>query len=136
VAAVQELLIDVLVTASAIASGQFGGDDEAVMILFILTGCGLMAVKAVHAFPGMQTHLVFVNHRILSARVTLRALSRGPHQFRAGLIGLKLRPRPVYKERGQNQGEGNHDSQENGSKRHSAPLEPALPDIVVGLKQK
>jgi hypothetical protein len=90
------------VTASAITGGQLGGDYEAVVVFFILTRCGLVALKAVHAFPGVQTHLVFVNDGILSSRVTFSALSGGPHQFCAGLIGLKLRPRPVYQERGQN----------------------------------
>jgi len=31
------------------------------MILLLLSGDGLMAVKAAHAFRGVQAHLVFVN---------------------------------------------------------------------------
>jgi hypothetical protein len=45
------------------------------MVLFTLPCRGLMAVEAVDARSGMQAHLVFVDDRILSARVTLGAFS-------------------------------------------------------------
>ena len=91
-ATVQKLLIDVFVAAAAVPRGQLGGDQEAVMILFVLAGSGLMAVEAVHTFLGVQAHLVFVNHRILSPGVAFSTFSGGPHEIRSGLVGLDLRP--------------------------------------------
>jgi len=85
-ATVQKLLIDVFVAAAAVPRGQLGGDHEAVMILFALAGSGLMAVEAVHTFLGVQAHLVFVNHRILSPGVAFSAFSGGPHEIRRGLV--------------------------------------------------
>jgi hypothetical protein len=106
-ATVQKLLIDVFVAAAAVPRGQLGGDHEAVMILFALAGSGLMAVEAVHTFLGVQAHLVFVNHRILSPGVAFSAFSGGPHEIRRGLVGLDLRPRAIEQERCQNEGKCN-----------------------------
>lgn len=145
-ATVQKLLIDVFVAAAAVPRGQLAGDHEAVMILFVLAGSGLMAVEAVHTFLGVQAHLVFVNHRILSPGVAFSAFSGGPHEIRSGLVGLDLRPRAIEQERCQNECKCNDNGDEHRSKRHSKPqsvknaVYPGPADdngnIVVGVEQK
>ena len=61
------------------------------VILFLLSGGGLMAVKAIHAFGCVQAHFIFVNYGILSARMTLGAFSGRTNQLGAGLRGLAFR---------------------------------------------
>src|SRR5262245_51094188 len=46
--AAQKLLIDLFVTGPAVARRQPGGDDEAVVILALLPGGGLMAIEAIN----------------------------------------------------------------------------------------
>src|ERR1700733_7109935 len=118
----QELLIDGLVTASTIPGRQLGRDHEAVMVLLLLAGRGLVAVETVHPLLGVQAHLIFVDHRILGPSMTFRAFSGGTYKVCAGLFGLHLRPRPVEQKRCQDEGKCNHHGQENGSKRHAAAL--------------
>jgi hypothetical protein len=61
VPAAQELLVDAFVAASAIAGGQSGCDHEAVVVFLFLSLGRLMAVDAVHPFPRMYAHFVFVD---------------------------------------------------------------------------
>src|SRR5579871_4428206 len=114
----QELLIDGLVTASAISGRQFRRNHKAVMVLLFLSCRRLVAVQTVHTFAGVGAHLVFVHDGILRTRVTLGAFSGGAHEFGAGLLGLDLGPCTINQESGENQREGNDDRQEDGSKRH------------------
>ena len=117
-AAVQKLLIDGLVAASAISGSQFGGDHEAVMIFLFLSGRRLVAVEAVHAFAGVGAHLVFVDDGILRTGVTLGAFSGGAHKVRVGLLGFDLGPCAIQQESGEDQSKGDDDRQKDGSKRH------------------
>jgi hypothetical protein len=84
----QELLIYILVAAPAITRTQPCGDDESVMVFLFLARSRLVAVEAVHAFPGVLAHFIFMNHGILQTCMTLRALSGGAHQVCAGLTGF------------------------------------------------
>ena len=86
--AVQELLVDVLVAAAAIAGGELGGNDEAVMVFLLLSGGGLMAVEAVDALSACSAHFVLVDDGVLGARVAFGALAGGADEFRAGLVGF------------------------------------------------
>jgi hypothetical protein len=54
VATPKEFLIDTFVAGAAIAGGQVGADGETVVIYFLLTGAGLMAVEAID-FPDART---------------------------------------------------------------------------------
>ena len=47
VTAAQKFLVDVFVARAAIAGGEMVADDEAVMVLFVLAGGGLVAIEAV-----------------------------------------------------------------------------------------
>jgi hypothetical protein len=61
VTAVQELLVDIFVAATAVAGGEFGRDHETVMVFLFLSGGRLVAIEAVHAFAGVSAHLIFVD---------------------------------------------------------------------------
>src|SRR6185437_1613393 len=84
-AATQKLLVDILVTAAAVAGRQFGRDDEPVMFLFLLSGRWLMTVEAIHTFLSMQAHLVFVHYGILNSRVAFCALALPLARTNSGL---------------------------------------------------
>src|SRR5438067_901007 len=101
--AAQEFLINILVAASAISRRQFRGDYESVVFFLFLARCWLMALQAVHSFPSVHAHLVFMHYGILHSFVALRAFSSGPHQLRTRLLALHLWPRPVDQESRQNQ---------------------------------
>lgn len=76
-AASQELLINAFVATSAIAGGQLGGNDESVVVFFLLTRCGLVAFQAVHTLAGVSAHFIFMHHGILDSGMALSALARG-----------------------------------------------------------
>lgn len=78
-AASQELLIDSLVAAAAIAGGKLGRDDESVMILLFLAGRRLMALETVDPFSRVRAHLVLVDDRVLGTGVAFGALTGGTH---------------------------------------------------------
>jgi len=126
--AVQELLVDPFVATPAISGRQFGGDHEAMMVFPFLPCCGLVAVKAVHALPGMSAHLVFMNDRVLRACMTFRALTGGANQVRTRLVCFNFRPGTIDEEGSQNQGKSNDNSHKHGSKRHMRHL---LREIAV-----
>src|SRR5215472_1203661 len=73
--AMQKLLVNVLVAIAAIACGELGRNDKAVVIFLLLSASGLVAVQAIHAFACMQAHLVFMHYGILCARMTFSTLS-------------------------------------------------------------
>lgn len=108
--AVQELLVDVFVTTAAIASSQvIGGDGVTVVVPAFLPCRRLVAVETVHALPSVLAHFVLVNNRVLSASVTLRALTGGAHKLRVGLLGFNPGPGAVQQKRGQDQRESDGD---------------------------
>src|SRR5579863_10382939 len=74
-AAAQELLIYGFMTAPAVPSCQLIGNHEAVMILVLLIGGGLMAFQTTYVLLTMHAPLVFVNDGVLLAIVTLGAFS-------------------------------------------------------------
>ena len=97
--AAQELLIDFLVTAAAIAGREARcRKGKAVVFLLTLSGRSLMAIQTVHALLGVLAHFVLVDHRILSSGVALRTLSGGPHELPARLLRLNLWPGAVDEE--------------------------------------
>lgn len=108
--AAQEFLVLVLMTGTAIARREVIADDETMMVDFLLTACWLVAVKTIHAFPGMDRHFIFVNDGILQARMTLGALARGTHKIRGRLLGFSFWPRPIDQKSRHNQRECNYDS--------------------------
>src|SRR6478752_9770853 len=65
-AAMEELLVDLLVATAAISGGQAGRRNrEAMMVFLLLALCRLMTVQTVHAFLRMLAQFVFVNDRVL-----------------------------------------------------------------------
>src|SRR5215472_1907892 len=78
VAAVQELLVDGLVTAPAIPRREACHDREAMMVLPLLPSGRLVAVEAGDALPCVPAHLVFVHDRVLLRGVALGALAGRP----------------------------------------------------------
>ena|SRR5690242_10685683 len=114
--AVQELLVDRLVTAAAISGRELRRDDKAVMVLLLLTRSRLMAFEAADAFAGVLAHFIFVDHRVLRARVALGTLAGSAHQGGAGLLGFRRWACSIDQEGCQDQGKRNHDGKEDRSK--------------------
>ena len=114
----QKLLINGLMAGAAVAGRQLGRNNEPVVVLFLLVGGGLMALQAIHAVAGMRAHLVFVNNRVLRARVAFGAFAGGAHERSAGLLGLRLGPSPVQEKGGEYQGERDGNCQKDRSEGH------------------
>jgi hypothetical protein len=74
-AAAEKLLINVLMAAPAISCRKTGDDSESIVFFALLLARWLVAVEAINAPLGMLAHFVFVNNRILRARVAFGALS-------------------------------------------------------------
>jgi hypothetical protein len=117
--AAQELLINVLVATTAVASRQFGGNYESVMVFLLLPSSWLVAVQAIYTVSRVHAHFVLVDYRVLGSEVTLRAFASCPDQGCSRLLGLDLWSCTIEQKRSQNKGEGNHDGDEHGAKRHS-----------------
>ena len=117
-AAAQELLVDALVATPAISRGQLGRDHETVMVLFLLSGRGLVALEAVHALARVQAHFIFVDDRVLGASVTLGAFAGSSDQVGAGLLGFYFGSCAIDQECRQDECEGNCDCDEDRAKRH------------------
>jgi hypothetical protein len=111
VATAKELLVDTLVAGTAVPSRQMSTDHESVMIDFLLTGSGLMAVEAIHTLLRMRRHFVLMNHRILEPGMALRALAGGADEVGRRLGRLDTWALPVDQKGGQNQCECDNDSQ-------------------------
>jgi len=118
VAAAREFLVDLFVAGAAIARSHLSGDYEAVVILFLLTLRGLVAVEAGNAFPGVLAHLKFMNDGILLMRMAFRAFAGGHDELRVGLVHLNAGPSPLDEESTKNQSEGDDEGDEHISKRH------------------
>ncbi len=118
VAAVQELLVDALVATAAVAGGELGADDKAVMVLLLLAFGGLVAVQAVDAFFGVGAHLVLMHHRVLEAGVALGALAAGANKVRRWLVGFDLGAGAIDQECGKNQRKGNGNSDKHRAEGH------------------
>src|SRR5579872_3652304 len=111
-AAAQELLVNVLVTASAIARGELRGDHESVVIFLLLARCRLVTFETVDPLAGVGAHLVFVDNRILSTSMALGALTCSPDEIGRGLFSFRLRTGAIDQECGENQGKGDDDGNE------------------------
>ena len=88
------------------------------MVLLLLSGRGLVALEAVHAFAGVRAHFIFVDDRILSASVALGAFACSADQIGAGLLGFYFRSCTIDQECGQDECKGNGDCDEDRAKRH------------------
>src|SRR5579859_1591452 len=126
-AAAEELLVDAFVAAAAISRGELGGDDEAVVVFLVLSGRGLVALKAVDAFAGVRAHLVFVHDGVLGALVALGAFSGGADQSGRGLFGFHLGTGAIEEKRSKDQREGDDEGEEDRTKRHWLPLGMSAP---------
>src|SRR5215470_1981376 len=69
-AAFEELLINIFMAAPAISCRQAGNDGKSVVFFPFLSLRRLVAVEAINALLRMLAQFVFVNNRILRARVT------------------------------------------------------------------
>src|SRR5262249_25175763 len=67
VTAAQELLVNIFMTAPAVARGQTADDGESVVRLALLPIRRLMAIEAIHTFLSVFAHFVFMHNRILRA---------------------------------------------------------------------
>jgi hypothetical protein len=121
VPAVQELLIYRFVATATVSRRKFRGNHKPMMVLFVLPGCRLMAIKTRYAFAGMLAQLILVNYRILGAGMAFSALAGGPDKLSAGLLGLGFRTRTVHQKSRQHQGKSDDDRHKNRSKRHCPP---------------
>ena len=111
-----------------------GADHEPVMIDFLLSGAGLMAVKAIDAPLRVCGHLVFVYDRILKPGVAFGAFSRGPDEVSSRLCRFDARTRPIHKKSSQNERECDDDSQEHRTKRHAVVPREIVPVGRAGAK--
>jgi hypothetical protein len=121
VPAVQELLIYRFVATATVSRRKFRGNHKPMMVLFVLPGCRLMAIKTRYAFAGMLAQFILVNYRILGAGMAFSALAGGPDKLSAGLLGLGFRTRTVHQKSRQHQGKSDDDRHKNRSKRHCPP---------------
>ena len=119
--AVQELLVDRFVTAAAVSRSEFHGNHKSVMVLFVLRGCRLMAIKTSHAFVGMLAQFIFVYYGILGTGMAFSAFAGGPHKLSTGLLGLGLRTSPVYQKSREHESKSDDNRDKNRSKRHCPP---------------
>jgi hypothetical protein len=118
---VQKLLVDALVTTATVAGGKFGRDNEAVMVLLLLPGSGLVTIQAVHTLPGVGAHLVLVYNGILAPGVALGAFAGRTYESSIGLLGFNSGARAVQQEGGNYQGEGDYNGNKYGPKGHRKP---------------
>lgn len=118
-AATKEFLINGFMAGAAVSRCQMCADDEAVVINLLLAGAWLMAIKAIHTFPGMSRHLVFVNDRILKTGVAFGALSRCADEIGGRLGGFHLRTLPIDQKSSHNKPKCDDDSEEHRTKRHA-----------------
>jgi hypothetical protein len=117
--AAQELLVDAFMAGTAVAGCEADADDETVMIDFLLTGRRLMAVQTIDTLLCVCGHFVFMNDRVLQARMTLGTFARRSDKIGGGLIGFHLGPCPIDQEGGENERKGNNDGNKYGAKRHA-----------------
>lgn len=94
-AASEELLINALVTCTAISGRQARYDDKSVVLLALLVLSRPVAIETVDVLLGMLAHFVFMDNRILLPRMAFGALARSAHTGGIGLIPFSFRPRPA-----------------------------------------
>jgi hypothetical protein len=120
--ATEEFLIDAFVAGAAVAGGQMSGDRKSVVIYFLLIRTGLVAVKAIYALLRVGAHLVFMHHRVLEARVALRAFTRRTNEVCRWLGRFYSRTLPIDKKCGHDQSERDDNGEKHRTKRHRAEL--------------
>ncbi len=122
VAAVEKLLVNLLVTTAAVASGEPDcSDNKAVVIFLLLIRCWLVTLQAVHAFLGMPAHLIFMNDGVLRALMALGTLSRGANQLARWLAGFSFGTGAVNQKCPDDKAERNNNCDEHRSERHWGP---------------
>src|SRR5215471_7056566 len=107
VAAAEELLINIFMAASAISCRQVGDNGESIVFFALLIIRRLVAVEAINPLLRMLAHFVFVNNRVLRARVAFGTLSRSAHELRLWLFRLNSGACAVNQQCRQHQREGN-----------------------------
>jgi hypothetical protein len=113
-AAMQKLLINLLMTTAAIASREAdSSDNEAVVLFLFLIRRRLVTLQAVDAFPGVPAHLIFMNDRVLRALMALGTFSRGSNQFAGRLASLAFGAGAVKQKCRDDKAERNHNRYEN-----------------------
>jgi len=91
------------------------------MVLFVLPGSRLMAIKTSHAFVGMLAQLILVNHGILGTGVAFSTFAGGPDKLGAGLLGLAFRTCTVHQKSRQHESKSYDNRNKNRSKGHDSP---------------
>jgi hypothetical protein len=86
--AAQKFLVNLLVARATVPGRYRSGDNEAVVLFFLLPLLGLMAIEAGNPLCGVFAQFELVNDGVLLIRVALRAFSGGFDKIRAGLIHL------------------------------------------------
>src|SRR4051794_30634718 len=112
-AAMNILLVDLLMAAAAVRGRQaHARDHKPVMIFFVLARRGLVTLQTIHAFLGVLAHFIFMHHGILQARMTLRTFARSPHESRIGLLSFDSRTRPINQKSAEDEGKSNYNRDE------------------------
>ena len=124
VPAVQELLVNGFMAASAIPRGELGGNYESVVVFLFLAGGGLVAIQAIHALAGVQLISYSWTTEYCVARMTFGALSGGANQAPRWAAPSQLGAWRRSQERRPELAKGNHHGQKNRAERHARP--PAL----------
>src|SRR6185369_1762521 len=95
VTAAQKLLINVFMAAAAVAGRKAANDGESVVFFTLLSFPRLMAIEAIDAFLRVLAHFVFMNNRILRARMALGAFSRSAYEVCSWLFSFDPGTRAV-----------------------------------------
>ena len=139
-AAAQELLIDSLVAASAIARRQLGRKDEAVMFLLLLIFRRLMAIETSDTAACMGAQLKFMHHGILQLRVAFRTFPDARTKAASLPGGIGSWPLAVDEERTHDQRKPDHYRDEDSTEWHSPydrRFDSSIPKAMIwGLKGK
>src|SRR5262249_13271687 len=118
VPAARKLLVDLLVTGTAISCGHVRGDYNTVVFLLFLALLRLVTVEARNALCCVFAHFVFVDNRVLLPRMAFGAFTAGPNERSVWLVKLGSRACTLDHKSAHNQREGNHDSDKDVAKRH------------------
>src|SRR5437867_11571040 len=88
------------------------------MLHHLLASNLLVALQAVHALLGVDTHFVLVDDRIMLPGMALGALAGRLNEALAGLVRLESRPLPVEQVSCQDQAEADDQRDEHRTKGH------------------
>jgi len=130
VPAVQELLVDRVVTTPAVRRRDARVNDEPVVVPALLTGGHLVAVEAVYPLPGVRAHFKLVHNRVLRVQMTLGAFAARAHKGCARLLDYDARSTRIDQVSGDDQGRGNDQRNEDVMKLHSRTSQNGLPPPV------